>query len=102
MYAFMGPKLRELLLDAGASDTWGGTPTDGPGSIHACGGTRMGTDRDSSVTNRWGLSHEVPNLAIMGASLFPTMSGYNPTETIFALTWRTSEYIARNWKSITT
>jgi gluconate 2-dehydrogenase alpha chain len=102
MYAFLGPKLRELLLEAGASETWGATPTDGPGSTHACGGTRMGTDEDSSVVDRWGLSHEVPNLAIMGASLFPTMSGYNPTETIFALTWRTSEYIAKNWKSLTT
>jgi gluconate 2-dehydrogenase alpha chain len=35
----------------------------------AYGGTRMGDNPDTNVVNRWGFSHEVPNLGILGASV---------------------------------
>ena len=70
-------------------------------NTHAFGGTRMGDDPNINVVNRWGMSHEVPNLGILGGSTFPSCAGRNPTETIQAMAWRTAEYFAKNWKSIT-
>ena len=46
------------------------------------------------------MSHEVPNLAIVGGSVIGTSSARNPTETIQALAWRTAEHVVKNWKSI--
>ena len=36
-------------------------------STHAYGGTRMGDNPETNVVNRWGMSHEVPNLGVLGA-----------------------------------
>jgi choline dehydrogenase-like flavoprotein len=52
------------------------------------------------VVNRWGFSHEVPNLGVLGASVMGTSGARNPTLTVQALAWRTAEYLAKNWKSI--
>ncbi len=41
----------------------------------------MGEDPDSSVTNSYGQTHEVNNLFVAGASLFPTVAAVNPTGT---------------------
>jgi choline dehydrogenase-like flavoprotein len=62
----------------------------------------MGDDPHTSVVDKWLLSHEVPNLAVLGGSTFPTSTAYNPTNTIEALVWRTAEHITKNWKGITT
>ena len=62
----------------------------------------MGDDPSTSVVDKWLVSHEVPNLAILGGSTFPTSTGYNPTNTIEALSWRTGEHIAANWKKYST
>jgi gluconate 2-dehydrogenase alpha chain len=67
---------------------------------HAYGTTRMGADPATSVVDSWCLSHEVPNLAILGGSTFPTSTGYNPTNTIEALAWRTGDHIAKDWKKL--
>ena len=34
--------------------------------------TQMGDNAETSVVNRWCLSHEVPNLGILGASVMGT------------------------------
>jgi choline dehydrogenase-like flavoprotein len=60
----------------------------------------MGNDPASSVVNKWLVSHEVPNLVILGGSTFPTSTGYNPTHTIEALAWRTGDYIVKHFKSL--
>jgi gluconate 2-dehydrogenase alpha chain len=73
--------------------------TMGP-STHAYGGTRMGDNADTNVVNRWGFSHEVPNLGILGASVMGTSGARNPTLTAQALAWRTGDYLVKNWKSI--
>ncbi|HEX7230685.1 MAG TPA: GMC family oxidoreductase, partial [Candidatus Binatia bacterium] len=57
------------------------------------GGTRMGAGPKNSVVNEFCQSHDVPNLFIVGSSVFPTMAGYPPTATVAALTYRTAEYI---------
>ena len=46
------------------------------------------------------VAHEVPNLAILGGSTFPTSTGYNPTNTIEALAWRTGDHIVKHFHAI--
>jgi choline dehydrogenase-like flavoprotein len=59
------------------------------------GTTIMGDDPKDSVVNRWGRTHDVPNLWIVGSSVFPTSATSNPTLTIAALTLRTAQAIHR-------
>jgi choline dehydrogenase-like flavoprotein len=60
----------------------------------------MGDNPETNVVDRWGFSHEAPNLGILGGSVFVTASGTNPTETIWALAWRTADHLVANWRSI--
>ncbi len=62
--------------------------------IHELGTTRMGNDPKSSVFNRWCQAHEVNNLFIADAAPFVSCPDKNPTMTIQALAWRTSDYLA--------
>jgi choline dehydrogenase-like flavoprotein len=82
---------------AGATEVWTG-PQAG---MHIMGGTIMGDDPQSSVTNSYGQSHDITNLVIAGSGLFPTSAGVNPTFTIHALTARAGDYLLANWGSIT-
>ena len=100
--AFMQDKMEEWFLAAGAIATVkGGIGTMGP-STHAYGGTRMGDNAETNVVDRWGFSHEAPNLGILGASVMGTSGAHNPTLTAQALAWRTAEHLAENWKAIAT
>ena len=97
---FAQSKMEEWFRAAGAIDTVKTVPA-GPGlSTHAYGGTRMGDDAETSVVDRWGFAHDVPNLGVMGASTMGTSGARNPTLTVQALAWRTAEYLVKNWKSI--
>ena len=69
-------------------------------STHAYGGTRMGDSADTNVVDRWGFSHEAPNLGILGGSVMGTSGAHNPTLTVQALAWRTAEHLVKNWKTI--
>lgn len=60
----------------------------------------MGDNPETNVVNRFGLSHEVENLGVPGASVMGTSGAHNPTHTAQALAWRTAEHIVKNWKSI--
>ena len=54
---------RAWLREAGASETWSRrTSPSKPATRN--GGTRMGDDPDSSVVDRFGFSHEAPNLGV--------------------------------------
>jgi len=79
----------EILRAAGAVEVWAG-PTVG---IHQTGGTVMGMSADDSVANSYGQTHEIANLFIAGASLFPTIAAVNPTGTLSALALRTADFI---------
>ena len=97
---FVQGKMAQWFMEAGAITVEKGPPgTMGP-STHAYGGTRMGDNRETNVINRWGLSHEVPNLGILGASVMGTSGAHNPTLTAQALAWRTAEHLTKNWKTI--
>jgi choline dehydrogenase-like flavoprotein len=60
----------------------------------------MGDDPATNVVDRWGFSHEAPNLGILGASVMGSSGARNPTQTSQALSWRTAERLVKNWKSI--
>ena len=69
-------------------------------STHAYGGTRMGDHPETNVVDRWGFSHEAPNLGVLGASTMGTSGAHNPTLTVQALAWRTADHLAKNWNRI--
>ena len=64
-----------------------------PESAHLMGGCRMGDDPQTSVVNADCQCHDVPNLYICSAAVFPTSGGGNPTETIMAIAARTADRI---------
>jgi gluconate 2-dehydrogenase alpha chain len=100
--AFIAAGLQKLLQAMGAKQTWlVMPPIPVPVNTHAFGGTRMGHDATTSVVDQYCISHEVRNLAVLGGSTFASISGYNPTQTIQALSWRSSEYIAANFSRLT-
>jgi gluconate 2-dehydrogenase alpha chain len=93
-------KMEEWFRAAGAIEVTK-PPATGPGiSTHAAGGTRMGDNPQTNVVDRWGFSHEAPNLGVLGASVMGSSGARNPTLTLQALAWRTSEYLVKNWKSL--
>jgi gluconate 2-dehydrogenase alpha chain len=68
-------------------------------TTHNTGGAAMGTDPRTSVVNSYMQSWDVPNLFVMGASVFPQNAGYNPTGTVGALTFWAAEAMKRYLKS---
>ena len=85
----------EIAKATGAKEVWsnkGAMPT-----IHLMGGTIMGHNAGNSVTDSYGATHEIPNLWIAGPGIFPTSGAPNPTYTIFALSLRGAENLAKNW-----
>jgi gluconate 2-dehydrogenase alpha chain len=98
--AFIQDKMEQWFRAAGAIQVQrNGLGTMGL-NTHAYGGTRMGDDADTNVVNRYGFSHEVPNLGVMGASVMGTSGSRNPTLTVQALAWRTAEHLVKNWRSL--
>jgi len=66
---------------------------------HEVGGARMGSDSQRSVTNRWGQTHDVPNLVLADGAPFASSADKNPTLTIMALAWRAAEHLASELKN---
>ena len=101
---FIADKMKQWYRAAGAIEVNGNGNVAGPmgASTHAYGGTRMGDNIETNVVNKWGFSHEAPNLGILGGSVMGTSGARNPTQTIQALAWRTAEHLIKNWKNIVT
>ena len=65
-----------------------------PGEIiHEVGGAIMGKDPDRSVVNQYCQSHEIPNLFVADGACFVSNADKNPTLSIMAIAWRSSDYI---------
>jgi choline dehydrogenase-like flavoprotein len=79
-----------------ATDGYGIAP--GGRIIHEVGGTRMGNDPRTSALNRYCQAHDVKNLFVADGGPFVGQADKNPTWTILALAWRTSDYIAAQRK----
>jgi choline dehydrogenase-like flavoprotein len=61
----------------------------------------MGNDPKTSVLNEFCRAHDVSNLYVVDASVFPSSSEKNPTLTIMALAERTADHIAETLKGRT-
>ena len=90
----------EIFDAMGAKTTWGRPEGDAdyglqaPGRIiHEVGTTRMGNDPKRSVTNKFQQLHDAKNVFIVDGGPFVSQADKNPTWTIMALSWRTSDFI---------
>ncbi len=63
-------------------------------AIHEHGTCRMGTDPKRSALNAFNQMHDVKNVFVVDGSAFTTASEKNPTLTILALAWRSTDYLA--------
>ena len=85
----------EILKAAGA-ELWHGEPRiEMPGySQHETGTCRFGGDPKKSVTNGFGQCHDVPNLYVCDASIFPFPTDKTTTLSILAFALRSCEHLA--------
>src|ERR1700741_686935 len=91
---------KELLHAAGAVYEGCADEPNMPGwSLHETGTCRMGNDPRHFVTNRFGQTHDVPNLYVCDASVFLNCTDKTTTLSILTFTLRTSEYIVQNFKA---
>ncbi len=68
-------------------------------AIHEHSTCRMGADPKRSALNGFCQSHEVKNLFVVDGAAFTTASEKNPTLTILALAWRSTDYLAGEMKA---
>ena len=67
--------------------------------IHELGCTQMGSDPKKSVLDANCQAHDCRNLFVADGGPFVTQADKNPTWTILALAWRTSDYITQQRKA---
>jgi choline dehydrogenase-like flavoprotein len=95
----MQDTFKEIITTMGGKVTGtSGNPTVGGISrggeiIHEVGATKMGDDPKTSVLNQWCQAWDVKNLFITDAAPFASNADKNPTLSITALGWRTTDYI---------
>jgi choline dehydrogenase-like flavoprotein len=69
---------------------------------HLVGAARMGADPRTSVVDKFGRTHDIPNLFICDGSILPTQGSANPGLTIQALAARTADYLISQGNTIFT
>ena len=67
---------------------------------HLVGAARMGNDPATSVVDRFGRTHDIPNLFICDGSILPTQGSANPGLTIQALAARTADYLIQEGDAV--
>jgi choline dehydrogenase-like flavoprotein len=83
----------------GAVDTTGKKAIHAGGKIiHEVGGTIMGEDPKTSVTNQHLQTWDVKNLFVTDGGPFCSNADKNPTLTIMALAWRSADYMMDQMK----
>ncbi|MFI5720716.1 GMC family oxidoreductase [Nocardia sp. NPDC051750] len=85
-------KAVESFEAAGAVETIVG-PMVKESGWHLMGTTRMGTDPRTSVTDRYGRTHDIDNLFVFDSSTWVTSGGVNPAATQAALALWSSKYL---------
>ncbi|MBM7634989.1 GMC family oxidoreductase [Geomicrobium sediminis] len=96
--AHQSARLTEILEEMGANEVFS-NPDIGDYNImpyqttHNTGGVIMGADPETSAVNNYLQMWDCENLFVVGASAFPHNSGYNPTPTVGALSYRAAEGI---------
>src|SRR3954451_23421097 len=105
-------KMRQFLVDKATEIARAANPTHlkvslppVPFSIvpyqttHITGGAIMGAEREISSVNTYLQNWDVPNVFVYGACAFPQNAGYNPTNTIAALTYRSMDAMKSKYMS---
>ncbi len=89
------------VIKAAGGEVWGtGEHPNTPGySLHETGTCRMGNDPRKFVTNRFGQTHDVPNLYICDASVFLNCTDKTTTLSILAFSLRTCEYLIEQMRT---
>jgi choline dehydrogenase-like flavoprotein len=87
LWELANSRARALLAAAGAQEAW---TLLMPAYAHLSGGTVMGRDPATSVTDHSGRLHDAPDLFVAGAGLFPSIGALSPTFTVLALADRTA------------
>ncbi len=89
------------LFKAAGGELWGAdAEPNRPGtSLHETGVCRFGNDSKSYVTNKWGQTHDVANLYICDASIFPNCTDKTTTMPIVAFTMRNCDHMLDNFRT---
>ncbi len=88
LIAFARKKVEEVMWAAGAEEV-----VQEARYAHLVGGARMGNDPRTSVVDKFGRTHDIPNLFVCDGSILPTQGSANPGLTIQALAARTADYL---------
>ncbi len=83
--------MRDIFAAAGAKEMWSFNR-----HAHVIGTAMMGDDASASVVDKWGRSHEIPNLWLCDNSIFPSALDVNPALTIMALALRAADAFVRD------
>ncbi len=83
-----------VMRAGGAQEAWAGT---GRAFAHISGGTVMGRDPATSVTDSFGRIPGVRGLVAAGGGLFPSIGAVSPTFTVLALADRTTQAMLGDW-----
>jgi choline dehydrogenase-like flavoprotein len=67
---------------------------------HLVGAARMGRDPATSVVDKFGRTHDIPNLFVCDGSILPTQGSANPGLTIQALAARMADYLVKQGDAI--
>ncbi len=94
LWTWGNARAREIVKAAGTTEVWAAPR---PQFGHLLGGTIMGRDAATSVTDSYGRLHALPNLFAAGGGLFPTIGAVSPTFTLLALADRSAAEIVRGW-----
>ena len=87
--------MQELMQTAGAEILRERAFLTTPGQVsHEMGTARMGNDPKTSIVNGYCQAHDVPNLFVVDGACWPSAGCQNPTETMLAVSWRASDYLA--------
>jgi choline dehydrogenase-like flavoprotein len=93
----VGSELRRLGARNLTMDGWldepDGWPADMVGGPHHSGTTRMSDSAATGVVDKNSRVYGVPNLYVLGSSVFPTGGYANPTYTIVALAIRAADHL---------
>jgi len=102
--AFLAERCGDIMKEMGA-DTIQVAKDLGPYDIvpyqstHNTGGVIMGASPETSAINNYGQLWDAENVFVVGASSFPHNSGYNPTGTVGALSYRAADGIIKYSKN---
>lgn len=91
-------RIRDVFASAGIAATLPGPFHElAPGSsVHYAGSVRMHANPEFGVLDRWNRMYDVPNVAVVDPSCFPTGPEKNPTLTAMALASRAADRLAED------